>query len=60
MHTCACKLHPLVHIHVLCINSVYAKIIHSILTKPSGPIFGARDDVAPTSPPTALKHTTQS
>lgn len=27
------------------------------LTKPSGPIFGARDEVAPTSPPTHLKYT---
>ncbi len=27
------------------------------LTRPRGPIFGARAEVAPTSPPTALRHT---
>ena len=27
------------------------------LTKPRGPIFGASDEVAPTSPPTALRNT---
>lgn len=27
------------------------------LTKPNGPILGARDDVAPTSPPTHLMNT---
>ena len=27
------------------------------LTKPRGPIFGAREEVAPTSPPTALRYT---
>ena len=28
-----------------------------MLTKPNGPIFGASEDVAPTSPPTTLKYT---
>lgn len=28
-----------------------------IFTKPSGPILGASEDVAPTSPPTHLKNT---
>ena len=28
-----------------------------MLTKPKGPIFGASEDVAPTSPPTTLKYT---
>lgn len=27
------------------------------LTKPNGPILGANDEVAPTSPPTHLKYT---
>ncbi|KYQ51860.1 hypothetical protein ALC60_09061, partial [Trachymyrmex zeteki] len=27
------------------------------LTKPRGPILGARDEVAPTSPPTHLRNT---
>lgn len=27
------------------------------LTKPNGPIFGANDDVAPTSPPTQRRYT---
>lgn len=27
------------------------------LTKPNGPILGAREDVAPTSPPTHLMYT---
>lgn len=28
-----------------------------LLTKPSGPILGANEDVAPTSPPTQRKNT---
>jgi hypothetical protein len=28
-----------------------------IITNPSGPILGASDEVAPTSPPTHLKYT---
>lgn len=28
-----------------------------LLTKPRGPILGARDDVAPTSPPTQRRYT---
>jgi hypothetical protein len=28
-----------------------------LLTRPRGPIFGAKDDVAPTSPPTHLRYT---
>lgn len=35
----------------------YTKRIKKKLTKPSGPIFGAKDEVAPTSPPTHLKYT---
>lgn len=32
-------------------------ILHKQLTKPRGPILGARDEVAPTSPPTHLRYT---
>jgi hypothetical protein len=28
-----------------------------LLTRPRGPIFGAKEDVAPTSPPTHLRYT---
>lgn len=35
----------------------HAKVVFKILTKPSGPILGASEDVAPTSPPTHLKNT---
>lgn len=28
------------------------KNLQNVLTKPNGPIFGANDEVAPTSPPT--------
>lgn len=49
-----------VNYHVLYCHLFIKKINRQILktlTKPSGPILGARDDVAPTSPPTHLKYT---
>lgn len=33
------------------------KFVFIKLTRPNGPILGAKDDVAPTSPPTHLKYT---
>lgn len=40
-----------------CIASLIGGATRVFLTKPSGPIFGAKEEVAPTSPPTALRHT---
>lgn len=42
-----------------CQNEVMLTILMSftLLTKPNGPILGAKEDVAPTSPPTHLKYT---
>ena len=35
----------------------FSKYFLKVLTKPNGPILGAKEDVAPTSPPTHLKYT---